>query len=130
MGQAREKTVFIFADDKVQDTIRGYRLASQLYLADGMGFKGGDTEKVLYADVMMLSWIADQEGLRPMLAPSIWYSAAGEMYLRDSFYALNGIHDRTLNEQVFNLWADNQGMNGAINSLVEPNIANLERKSN
>jgi hypothetical protein len=43
-----------------------------------------------------------------MLAPSIWYSAAGEMYLRDSFYALNGIHNRELNEKVFNLWADNQ----------------------
>ena len=65
-----------------------------------------------------------------MLAPSIWYSAAGEMYLRDSFYALNGIHNRELNERVFALWADNQGTNGAINTLVEPNIANLERKSN
>ena len=65
-----------------------------------------------------------------MLAPSIWYSAAGEMYLRDSFYALNGIHDRTLNEKIFALWADNQGKDGAINTLVEPNIANLERKSN
>ena len=52
------------------------------------------------------------------------------MYLRDSFYALNGIHDRELNEKVFALWADNQGRDGAINTLVEPNIANLERKSN
>ena len=130
MGRPQVKTAFIFVSEAVPDTLSGYRLASQLYLADGMGFKGGETEKVLYADVMMLSWIADQEGLRPMLAPSIWYSAAGEMYLRDSFYALNGIHDRTLNEKVFALWADNQGEDGAINTLVEPNIANLERKSN
>jgi hypothetical protein len=130
MDRPQLKTAFIFVSDEIPDTLSGYRLASQLHLADGLGFKGGDTEKVLYADVMMLSWIADQDGLRPMLAPSIWYSAAGEMYLRDSFYALNGIHNRALNEQVFNLWADNQGMDGAINTLVEPNIANLERKSN
>ena len=130
MDHPQLKTAFIFVSDTVPDTVGGYRLASQLHLADGLGFKGGETEKVLYADVMMLSWIADQEDLRPMLAPSIWYSAAGEMYLRDSFYALNGINDRALNEKVFALWADNQGTDGAINTLVEPNIANLERKSN
>lgn len=130
MGKAQMKTVFLFASDSVPDTIRGYRLASQLRLADGLGFKGGETEKVLYADLMMLTWNAEKEDRRPMLAPSIWYSAAGEMYLRDSFYALNGVHNRELNEKVFTLWADNQGSDGAINTLVEPNIANLERKSN
>jgi hypothetical protein len=130
MGHAKAKTAFIFASDSIPDTVGGYRLASQLRLADGLGFQGGETEKVLYADVMMLSWSADLEGDRSMLAPSIWYSAAGEMYLRDSFYALNGIHNRELNEKVFALWADNQGTDGAINTLVEPGIANLERKSN
>lgn len=130
MGRPQAKRVFIFASDTVPDTLGGYRLASQLHLADGLGFKGGETEKVVYADVMMLSWSADLDGQRAILAPSIWYSAAGEMYLRDSFYALNGIHNRELNEKVFSLWADNQGTDGAINTLVEPNIANLERKSN
>jgi hypothetical protein len=130
MGQMQTRVVFIFADDAITDTLRGYRLASQLHLADGLGFKGGETEKVLYADVMMLSWNAELAEPRPILAPSIWYSAAGEMYLRDSFYALNGIHNRELNEKVFTAWADNQGDDGAINTLVEPSIANLERKSN
>jgi hypothetical protein len=130
MDRAVEKTVFIFADEHVPDTIRGHRLASQLYLADGLGFKGGDTEKVVYADLMMLTWIAGPESFRPILAPSIWYSAAGEMYLRDSFFALNGVHNRELNERVFHLWAENQGEDGAINTLVEPNLANVERKSN
>jgi hypothetical protein len=130
MGHQQTTTMFIFANDEVPDTIRGYRLASQLHLAEGLGFKGGETEKVLYADVMMLSWNATEGVARPMLAPSIWYSAAGEMYLRDSFYSLNGIHNRELNEKVFDVWADNQGDNGAINTLVEPKIANLERKSN
>jgi hypothetical protein len=130
MGHAQTTTVFAFASDTTPDTPRGYRLSSQLQLADALGFRGDDTEKVLYADVMMLSWNAQQEELRPMLAPSIWYSAAGEMYLRDSFYALNGIHNRELNEMVFASWADNQGVDGAINTLIEPGIANLERKSN
>src|ERR1035437_7187599 len=130
MGSSQTKTVFIFASDTIPHTVRGYRLASQLGLVGGLGFKGGETEKVLYADGMMRSWNAEEERARPMLAPTIWYSAAGEMYLRDSFSALNGIHSRELNEKVFTLWADNQGTDGAINTLVEPNIANLERKSN
>ena len=130
MGQPAEKTVFVFADDTVPDTIRGHRLASQLYLADGLGFQGGQTEKTLYADLMMLCWITGPESFQPICAPSIWYSAAGEMYLRDSFFALNGIHNRELNESVFNVWAENQGTDGAINTLVEPNLANVERKSN
>ena len=130
MGHSQTRAVFIFANDAVPDTLHGYRLASQLHLADGLQFKGGETEKVLYADVMMLSWNAQLAEPRPMLAPSIWYSAAGEMYLRDSFYALNGIHNRELNEKVFTAWADNQGDDGAINTLVEPALANVERKSN
>src|SRR5258708_15251519 len=125
-----EKTAFIFLDDAVPDTVRGYRMSSQIHLANGLGFEGGDTEKILYADLMMLCWNADAEDFRPILAPSIWYSAAGEMYLRDSFYALNGIHNRELNEGVFDLWAQNQGTDGAINTLVEPNKANVKRKSN
>jgi len=130
MGHEEATTVFIFANAVVPDTVRGYRLASQLHLAEGLGFKGAETEKVLYADVMMLSWNAEAGMARPMLAPSIWYSAAGEMYLRDSFYSLNGIHNRELNEKVFSAWADNQGEDGSINTLVEPQIANVERKSN
>ncbi|HEX5482583.1 MAG TPA: hypothetical protein VFZ08_08150 [Terriglobia bacterium] len=130
MDHPDTKTIFIFVDEHTPDTARGYRLASELHLAEALGFKGGETEKILYADVMMLSWVAGPEYFHPMLAPSIWYSAAGEMYLRDSFFALNGIHNRELNEGVFNLWAANQGANGAINTLVEPNMSNLERKSN
>jgi len=130
MDRPADKTVFVFADETVPDTLRGHRLSSQLHLADGLDFKGGDTEKVVYADLMMLTWITGPEIFRPILAPSIWYSAAGEMYLRDSFFALNGIHNRELNESVFGLWGENQGPDGAINTLVEPNLANVERKSN
>ena len=130
LDRSQKKTSFIFIDDEVPDTLRGYRLAAQRYVADGLAFRGGETEKVLYSDLMMLCWSTTAEYRHPMVAPSIWYSAAGEMYMRDSFFALNGIHNRELNEGVFNLWAANQGEDGAINTLIEPYMANLERKSN
>lgn len=130
MDQPQERTAFIFVDDKVPNTLRGYRFAAQRYLAEGLSFRGSDTEKVLYSDLMMLCWSASPEYGHPNVAPSIWYSAAGEMYLRDSFFASNGIHNREINEGVFNLWGANQGENGAINTLIEPYMANLERKSN
>ena len=130
MDQPQQKTSFIFMDDEVPNTLRGYRFAAQRSLADGLAFRGGETEKVLYADLMMLCWSAAPEYRHPMVAPSIWYSAAGEMYMRDSFFALNGVYNRNLNESVFNLWGANQGEDGAINTLVEPHVANLERKSN
>jgi hypothetical protein len=130
MDRWQEKTSFIFVDEEVPDTLRGYRLASQRHLADGLGFRGGDTEKVLYSDLMMLCWSVPPDCEHAMIAPSIWYSAAGEMYFRDSFFALNSIHNRELNERAFNLWGANQGEDGAINTLIEPYMANLERKSN
>ncbi|HEX4487113.1 MAG TPA: hypothetical protein VH088_12655, partial [Terriglobales bacterium] len=101
MDHSETKTSFIFADQEVPDTIRGYRLASEVHLADGLGFRGTDPEKVLYADVMMLSWTAEPHVARPLLVPSIFYGAAGEMYLRDSFYTAQGLNNRELNESIF-----------------------------
>jgi len=130
MDRPEEKTVFIFADEAVPDTIRGYRLASQLYLADGLGFQGSDPEKVIYADTMMLGWTAEPHVFRPLLVPSIFYGAAGEMYMRDSFYAASGLDDRELNQSLFDLWGANQGNDGVIGTLVNANRGHIERKSN
>jgi hypothetical protein len=130
MDKAEEKTVFVFADENVADTMRGYRLATQLYLADALGFRGNDPEKVIYADTMMLTWTAEPHMTRPMLAPSIFYSAAGEMYFRDSFFAIAGTQDRGLNEKIFELWGMNQGPDGVIGTLVNANRGHIERKSN
>ena len=130
MDRPGPKTVFIFADDNVSDTTRGYRLASELNLADALGFQGSDPEKVIYADTMMLLWTAEPHIARPILAPSIFYSAAGEMYFRDSFFAVSGTHNRELNESIFNLWGANQGHDGVIGTLVNANRGHIERKSN
>lgn len=130
MDRPEQKTMFIFASEDVPDTIRGYRLASELYVADALRFRGSDPEKVLYADTMMLTWTAEPHMARPILAPSIFYSAAGEMYFRDSFFAVAGTQDRPLNESIFELWGANQGADGAIGTLVNANRGHIERKSN
>src|SRR5271157_1698424 len=130
MGQPQEKTVFIFADKGVKDTLREYRLASQLHFADALDFRGGPTEKIVWADTMSLCWQAEPHVARAMCAPSIFYSAAGEMYLRDSFYAMSGLHNRNLNEGLFHSWGDNQGNDGSIGTLIPANVGQRERKSN
>lgn len=130
MDRPETKTVFIFADDHVPDSIRGYRLASEINLADALGFRGTDPEKVLYADMMMLGWTAEPHEPRPIVVPSIYYGAAGEMYFRDSFFAVSGTNNRELNESVFNLWGANQGPDGVIGTLVNANRGHMERKSN
>src|SRR5258708_12281589 len=103
VARPEQKTSFVFVDDRVPDTLRGYRLSSQQSLAEGLGFVGSETEKVLYADLMMLSWAASPHYPQAMVAPIIWHSPAVEMSLPDSLFALNGIHNRELNERVFNL---------------------------
>jgi hypothetical protein len=130
MDRPEEKTIFVFSDPEVPDTIRGYRMVSQLSLADGLGFQGSDAEKVIYADTMMLAWTAEPHVFRPILVPSIFYGAAGEMYLRDSFYAASGINNRELNEGLFGLWGANQGKDGVVGTLVNANRGHRERKSN
>ena len=72
MGEWVEVTSFLFADRGVDDSLRGYRLASQLHLAEGLGSRAGIRKKLLYADLMMLCWIAGPETFRP-----IWLPASG-----------------------------------------------------
>ena len=72
MDRPDEKTTFIFVDEHIPDTLHGYRSASQQYLADGLGFRGGDTEKAIYSDLMMLCWSAS-----PRILNRSWRPASG-----------------------------------------------------
>ena len=65
-----------------------------------------------------------------MIAPSIWYSAAGEMYMRDSFFAAQWYPQSRIERGSVRSLGREPGKDGAINTLVEPYLANLERKSN
>lgn len=128
IGEPLEKTVFIFADDKLKSTLHDLRLASQIYLAEGLGFKGGPTEKVLYATLMSLIWITEPSDFTPHCVPSIYY--APDMYNRDSAYSLWSCYNRRLNEQIFSRWGASQGADGAISTIITPQMGSTEKKSN
>ena len=83
---------------------------------------------MLYADVMMLSWIAELEDFRPMLAPSILLRPAGEMYFRDSFTPQWHPRSRVQRKRL-QLWGDNQGPM-ATSRLWSAQSRYVERKSN
>jgi hypothetical protein len=128
IGQKLEKTVFIFVDDKLKNTMHDLRLASQIYLAEGLGFKGGQTEKVFYATLMSLMWITEPFDFQPHAVPSIYY--APDMYNRDSAYSLWACYNRELNEKIFLRWGDSQGPDGAISTIITPQMGAIEKKSN
>lgn len=128
IGRELEKTVFIFVDDKLNTTMHDLRLASQIYLAEGLGFKGSQTEKVFYATLMSLSWITEPFDFHPHSVPSIYY--APDMYNRDSAYSMWACYNRELNEKVFLRWGDTQGPDGAISTIITPQMGAVEKKSN
>jgi len=128
IGEPLKKTVFIFVDDKLKNTLHDLRLASEIYLAEGLGFKGGPTEKVFYATLMSLSWITESSDFTPHCVPSIYY--APDMYNRDSAYSLWACYNRQLNEQIFLRWGASQGSDGSISTIVTPQMGSTEKKSN
>lgn len=126
MGEAEQKTTFIFAQPC--ETIRDLRLASQLRLAEGLGFTGGETEKVLYADMQMLTWITSHVDFTPLNVPSINY--APDMYNRDAFWSVCGIDDPYLSRAIFTRWGQTQNREGCIGTIVTPCMGSIEKKGN
>lgn len=126
MGQAEIKNTFLFAQPA--ESIRELRLASQLLLAEGLGFSGSNAEKVLFADMQMLTWITSHQDFTPLNVPSINY--APDMYNRDSFWSICGVNDRDLSEKVFNRWGGTQKAEGCIGTIVTPFMGSNEAKGN
>jgi len=126
MNKPSIKTMFVFAEPA--KTIRDYRLASQIRLAEGLGFKGTEAEKILYADIKMLTWIAEPKDLTPHLVPSLNYSP--DMYNRDSFWTSASCYDRQISEAVWNKWAATQDEQGCIGTIVTPYIGSTENTPN
>jgi len=126
IGQTQTKTTFIFAE--AGDDIRSLRLSSQLCLAEGLGFEGSDPQKVLYADMQMLTWITGEYDFTPLNVPSINY--APDMYNRDSFWSVMGVTDAPLSKAVFDRWGDTQTPEGGIGTIVTPCMGSLEVKDN
>lgn len=126
IGSTQSKTMFIFAQQA--DSIRDLRLASQTRLAEGLGFTGSDVEKVLFADMQMLTWITSDSDFTPLNVPSINY--APDMYNRDSFWSICGIDDALLSKQIFDRFGKTQLESGGIGTIVTPSMGSVEVKGN
>lgn len=126
-GQKATKRVFLFANP-AQSTLHDLRLASQVHLADGLGFQGTTEEKCLYACYQMLMWITSRNNFDPLSVPSINY--APDMYNRDSFWSLMGTYDKDASEKIFNAWANTQNEKGAIGTIITPSMGSREVKGN
>ena len=126
-GKKAVKKVFIFAAPS-QPTLHDLRLASQVYLADGLGFQGSTEEKCLYACYQMLMWITSRNNFAPLNVPSINY--APDMYNRDSFWSMMGVYDKEASEKIFDAWAATQDERGAIGTIITPCMGSREVKGN
>ncbi|MGH4051664.1 MAG: hypothetical protein ACREVX_09960 [Clostridium sp.] len=126
IGCTESKTIFIFA--KPASSIRELRLASQICLSDGLEFLGSDVEKILFADMQMLTWITSNVDFTPLNVPSINY--APDMYNRDSFWSICGIDDEFLSKKIFDRWGKTQIASGGIGTIVTPCTGSIEVKGN
>ncbi|MDP4170623.1 MAG: hypothetical protein Q8906_08435 [Bacillota bacterium] len=128
LGESIEKKYFIFCDD-AEYNLRNIRYKSQTNLADGLGLQDlSDVEKILFADMQMLTWITSRENFEPLNVPSINY--APDMYNRDSFWSITAIHDKYLSHKVFNSWGATQNQSGAIGTIITPALGSVEVKGN
>lgn len=126
MGHSETKKTFLFVQQAA--SIRELRLASQLRLAEGLRFTGSDPEKVLFADMQMLTWITSHNDFTPLNVPSINY--APDMYNRDSFWSITGVDDMDLSWKVFSRWGDTQTAEGCIGTIVTPFMGSMDAKGN
>lgn len=126
-GKKEVKRLFVFATE-ADNTLHDLRLASQVYLADALGFKGSVEEKCIYSCYQMLVWITSRYNFAPLNVPSINY--APDMYNRDSFWSVMGVYDKETSESIFNQWAATQDSRGAIGTIITPCMGSTEVKGN
>jgi hypothetical protein len=126
-GVKNTKRTFIFVAT-TKPTIHDIRLSSQIYLADGLRFKGTTEEKCLYACYQMLMWITSADNFTPLSVPSINY--APDMYNRDSFWSQMGVYNKESSEKIFNAWAATQNDAGTIGTIITPSMGSKELKGN
>lgn len=125
-GEICEKKLFVII--KKMSGLRDIRYYSQTLLADGLGFDGMNSEKILFADMQMLTWITSANDFSPLNVPSLNY--APDMYNRDSFWSVAGINDKELSEKLWKKWGSTQNEYGAIGTIITPYMGSLEVKGN
>jgi hypothetical protein len=126
LGQAVEKVTYIFMEPWTNH--RDFVIASQVRLAEGMGFEGSDIEKMLYANFQMLTWITAFDDFTPFNVPNLNYSP--DMYNRDSFWSVVSSYNKALNITIWQQWGNTQTPEGSIGTIVTPYMGSVEAKGN
>ena len=108
-GGRDSKTLIIFVDES-----KGHRqtmVACQTRLAEGLGFIGSREEKILWADVQMLTWIDEPGSFMAYPSPSIGYQF---LYQRDAFWMVAAQLDKRIAEQTWELVRYTQDDTGGV----------------
>ncbi|MCW8850948.1 MAG: hypothetical protein OQJ81_13305, partial [Melioribacteraceae bacterium] len=126
IGKKIEKTTYIFVEP--WESHQQFMISSQSRLAEGKNFKGTLIEKMLYANLNMLTWITDTEDFTPLNVPNMNY--APDMYNRDTFFAIVATYNKELNLSLWEQWGNTQTPKGAIGTIVTPLMGSTEAKDN
>lgn len=126
LGEKETKTTWIFVEP--WQSHRQFMISSQSRLAEGKGFSGSLIEKMLYANLMMHTWVTDVQDYTPFNVPNMNY--APDMYNRDSFFAMVSTDDPALNLQVWEQWGRTQTPKGGIGTIITPYMGSVEAKDN
>ncbi len=126
IGKKVEKTTYIFIEP--WESHQQFMISSQARLAEGKNFKGTLIEKMLYANLNMLTWITDTEDFTPFNVPNMNY--APDMYNRDTFFSIVATYNKELNLSIWEQWGNTQTPKGAIGTIVTPLMGSTEAKDN
>jgi hypothetical protein len=125
-GDTVEKTSYIFIEP--WQSQHQFMISCQTRLAEGMGFQGSEIEKMMYANVNMLTWISDINDFSPFLVPNMNY--APDMYNRDTYFSIVATYNKYLNLSLWDKWGKTQTANGAIGTIITPSMGSVEVKDN
>jgi hypothetical protein len=126
IGKKVKKTTYIFVEP--WESHQQFMISSQTRLAEGKNFKGSQIEKMLYANLNMLTWITDTKDFTPFNVPNMNY--APDMYNRDAFFAIVATYNKELNLSIWEQWGNTQTKKGAIGTIVTPLMGSTEAKDN
>jgi hypothetical protein len=126
IGERVVKTTYVFVEP--WKSHQQFMISSQSRLAEGLDFKGTLIEKMLYANLNMLTWITDTKDFTPFNVPNMNY--APDMYNRDAFFSIVATYNRELNLSIWEQWGKTQTPKGAIGTIVTPLMGSTEAKDN
>ncbi len=126
LGKKVEKITYIFVEP--WKSHQQFMISSQSRLAEGKDFKGSLIEKMLYANLQMLTWITDTRDFTPFNVPNMNY--APDMYNRDTFFSIVATYNKELNLSIWDKWSKTQTPKGVIGTIVTPLIGSTEAKDN